>query len=80
MDQGQSHNYGIKYQTVWLVVCFVEVVDSNPVVGVVVDSNLVEVVVVDSNPVVEVAVVAVAVAVDSNLVEVEVLVVELALG
>ena len=72
MDQGQSHNYGIKYQTVWLVVCFVEVVDSNPVVGVVV--------VVDSNPVVEVAVVAVAVAVDSNLVEVEVLVVELALG
>ena len=62
MDLGQLHNYGIKYQSVWLVVCFV----------VVADSNLVEVAV-DSNPVVEIAVVAV----DSTLVEVVGLVVGL---
>jgi hypothetical protein len=72
MDQGQLHNYGIKYQSVWLVVCFVVVADSN-LVEVAVDSNPVVEVAVDSNPVVEIAVVAV----DSTLVEVVGLVVGL---
>jgi hypothetical protein len=60
MGQDQCHNFGIKRQNEWLVVCFAVVADSNPAVEVVgVDSNpVVEVVAVDSKPVAVVAVVA----------------------
>ena len=67
MGQDQCHNFGIKRQSEWLVVCFAEVADSNPVAEVVaVDSNPVavvaaEVVAVDSNPVAVVAAEIVAV-------------------
>ena len=52
MGQDQYHNFGIKRQSEWLVVCFAEVADSNPVA---------EVVAVDSNPVAVVAAEVVAV-------------------